>query len=86
MNNMQKWLIIGAVWVVAIGILLSGLRGRYHVELRSNYVNGVLESAGYIKQDTWTGRVYILSTYPVSFREDFLTWKQLGKSIKEKNK
>jgi len=59
--------------------LLGGLRGRYKVEFHSKYVGAALESAGFIKQDTWTGRVYTFTTYPPVMTN----WRQVDKFLKE---
>jgi len=48
MDNLQKWFIIGAIWIIAIALLLGAFRGRY------SFFNG--ESPFVI--DSWIGRTY----------------------------
>ena len=50
MTKHQKWAIVGAIWVGAIGIFLSAFRGRYQ-RLEPLY-------GGPRKFDTWTGERY----------------------------
>jgi len=64
MSSAQKWLLILALWVLAIGVLISSFRGRYSIRFHETKDG----STGYVKQDTWTGR---LSVYQVTtFKED----------------
>ena len=50
MTEQQKWAIISALWVAAIGIFLSAFKGRYqHLESK-------IDPA---KFDTWSGKAYI---------------------------
>ena len=52
MTKQQKWAIVGAIWVAAIGVFLSALRGRYqHLEPGADFSPA--------KFDTWTGVTYI---------------------------
>ena len=65
MSNLQKWLIVGAVWVLALGAVLYGISRRFVVEsycMKNN--NGVVQSGGFTKTDTWTGRVFLKMTLP----------------------
>jgi len=56
MNNLQKWLIIIAVWIFAIGTLFSGLRGRYKIPILYDTFTEMHPDARY---DTWTGNVQV---------------------------
>ena len=58
MNHLQKWLIVLAVWVFAIGTLLNAFHGRYKMgkasmeaAQRGNYLS--------VRFDTWTGEVQV---------------------------
>lgn len=48
MDNLQKWLIVIAVCIIAISMLLFALKGRYvqHPRAPSRYI------------DSWTGKLY----------------------------
>jgi len=48
MNDLQKWLIIGAIWIIAVALLLGAFRGRYVIS------SGSLPVA----IDSWTGSAY----------------------------
>ena len=65
MNNLQKWLIVAAVWVLALGVVLHQLSKRFVIEsytIKNN--DGVVQTAGFTKKDTWTGRLFIKMTLP----------------------
>ena len=51
MKNQQRWAIVGAIWVAAIGIFLSAFKGRYqHLPpMGDNHP---------ARFDTWTGITY----------------------------
>jgi hypothetical protein len=50
MNNTQKWLLIGAVWLIAISLLLSCLKDRYSMQRSGTDI---------LVSDKLTGDVYI---------------------------
>ena len=53
MNQLQKWLIIMAMWIFAIGVLFSSFNGRYRwADLTMSGYNGA-------RYDTWTGEVEV---------------------------
>jgi len=59
MTKQQKWAIVGAIWVAAIGIFLSAFKGRYErVEPKADH--------RVTKFDTWTGYTYVYLFAPNS--------------------
>ena len=54
MNNVQKWLIVLAGWVFAIGTFLNAFHGRYKMRKASM---GSAQKGNYlsVRFDTWTG-------------------------------
>ena len=68
MSNAQKWLIVFAIQVFAIGVLLHASTGRYRLPiLADDYVRGAEHAVTYYgaRYDTWTGRLEI--TYLIPF-------------------
>ena len=67
MSRVQKWLIVVAVWGLALGVLLSEVRKRYEIEPYSmTNTQGVVQTAGFTKKDTWTGRLFLKMTVPLT--------------------
>ncbi len=67
MSKLQKWLIVAAIWVLALGVVLSEVRKRYEIEPYSMLnTQGVVQTSGFTKKDTWTGRLFIKMTVPVT--------------------
>ena len=65
MNSLQKWLIVAAVWVMALGMVLHQVSKRFLIESYSIKNNdGVVQTAGFTKKDTWTGRLFLKMTLP----------------------
>ena len=65
MSSLQKWLIVAAVWVLALGVVLHQVSQRFVIEsytMKNN--DGVVQTAGFTKKDTWTGRLFIKMTLP----------------------
>jgi len=56
MSNLQKWLIIIAIWIFAVGILFNGLRGRYKMPILYDVDAKMHPDARY---DTWTGKLQV---------------------------
>lgn len=54
MSNIQKWLMVAAVWVIAVAMLLSAFRGRYQYIMGQNDIHGLDYLPGAL--DTWTGK------------------------------
>jgi len=60
MDTLQRWLIVIAIWVFAVGIFLQALHGRYRLPiLADDYVRGSEHAMTYYgaRYDTWTGRL-----------------------------
>lgn len=57
MTKQQKWAVVGAIWVAAIGIFLLAFRGRYQ-HLPPEYIENT-EVGRPQKFDTWTGNAYV---------------------------
>lgn len=56
MTSLQKWLLILAIWIFAVGILLHSFQGRYRLtKLYESYA--VLHAVS--RYDTWTGEVEV---------------------------
>ena len=53
MSFIQKWLIVIAVWIAALGIFFGGFQGRY----KYAFIDTGRWSGG--RFDTWTGEVSI---------------------------
>ncbi|MBU2634755.1 MAG: hypothetical protein KJ674_05960 [Nanoarchaeota archaeon] len=51
-EDLQKWFIIGAIWVIAIALLLGAFRGRYTLNSGGTFSGSHLI-------DNWTGRTYM---------------------------
>ncbi len=65
MSSLQKWLIVAAVWILALGVVLHQVSKRFVIEpytIKNN--DGVVQTAGFTKKDTWTGRLFIKMTLP----------------------
>ncbi len=57
MSSSQKWLIVLAIWILAIGVLLNAFHGRYKMAV----VSELSQAARYTSArfDTWTGEVEV---------------------------
>ncbi|MFH1093690.1 MAG: hypothetical protein V1739_06015 [Candidatus Omnitrophota bacterium] len=67
MSGLQKWLIVAAIWVLALGAVLYQISRRFVLEsytMKNN--NGVIQTAGFTKLDTWTGKVFLKMTLPAA--------------------
>ncbi|MCG2713096.1 MAG: hypothetical protein L6416_12350 [Candidatus Omnitrophica bacterium] len=65
MSGLQKWLIVAALWVLAMGMLLHQISKRFVIEsytMKNN--DGLVQTAGFTKKDTWTGRLFLKMTLP----------------------
>ena len=58
MNVLQKWLIVLAVWFLAIGVLLNALHGRYKMAVISE-LSQASKAYTSARFDTWTGEVEV---------------------------
>jgi hypothetical protein len=56
MTTGQKWLLIAAVWVFAVGTLLSSFQGRYKLPKLYDVYAAMHTTARY---DTWTGELEV---------------------------
>ncbi len=76
MSNLQKWLIVAAVWVLALGGVMYGFSRRFVIEPYSMINNdGVVQTAGFTKKDMWTGRLFIKMTLPKSEDDNWVEIK-----------
>ena len=67
MNTLQRWLIVIAVWIFAIGVFLHAFTGRYRLPiLDDDYVRGSEHSMTFweARYDTWTGKLEVTQLKP----------------------
>ena len=58
MNALQKWLIVLAIWILAIGVLLNAFHGRYKMAVVSE-LSQATRAYTSARFDTWTGEVEV---------------------------
>ena len=58
MNVLQKWLIVLAIWIFAIGVLLNAFHGRYKMAVISE-LSQAARAYTSARFDTWTGEVEV---------------------------
>ena len=75
MNNTQKWLLIGAVWLIAISLLLSCLKDRYFMQWYGNEI---------LLLDKITGDIYVTSVGAWKDKGEFWLRLQPTKHFKDK--
>ena len=67
MSSVQKWLIVAAVWVLALGVVVHQISKRFLIESYSmQNKDGVVQTAGFTKTDTWTGKMFLKMTLPAT--------------------
>ena len=76
MNSFRQWLIVIALWVLALGIMLHQMSKRFVIEyyaIKNN--DGVVQTAGFTKKDTWTGRLYLKMIMPAAEKDEWIEVK-----------
>lgn len=75
MSKLQKWLIVSGIWLIILGLCLYLVSKRFEVE---NYTiknkDGIVQTAGFTRIDTWTGKMHLKMTFPVT---DEVKWIEI---------
>ena len=82
MNTLQRWLIVIAIWVFAIGVSLQALHGRYRLPiLHDEYAQQPGTILRYsARYNTWTGQLEVTyinpKVYNKTTNEYGIVWKE----------
>ena len=75
MSKKQQWLIITGIWLITLGLGVYLVSKRFVIEgYTIKNKDGVVETAGFTRVDTWTGKMQLKMTFPVT---DDIRWIEI---------
>jgi len=75
MSKIQRWLIVAGIGMMVLALFFYLISKRFVIESYSiKNKDGIVETAGFTRTDTWTGNMQLKMTFPVT---DDVKWIEI---------